>query len=117
MNIFFRWIIQALALLAIANIVPGIELAGPFYAFVVALLLALVNLTFKPILILLTLPFNILTLGLFTFVINAFLIWFVAGIADGFSITGFMPAFVAALLLSIVNALVNWTNNDVRVGQ
>ena len=117
MNIFFRWIIQALALLAIARIVPGIELAGPFYAFIVALLLALINLTLKPILILLTLPFNILTLGLFTFVINALLIWFVAGIADGFSITGFTPAFLAALLLSLVNALVSWMNNDVRIGR
>jgi putative membrane protein len=98
-------LITVLALFLVARYVPGIEVSGFYTALIVAVLLGLINLTLKPILILLTLPINLLTLGLFTFVINALLFWFVSTFVDGFTVDGFLPAFFGALVVSIVNWL------------
>lgn len=105
--VLLRWLINAATLIAIAYIVPGVEVSSFYIALITALLLGLVNVTLRPILIFLTLPITILTLGLFTFVINGLMFWFVASFIDGFNVTGFWPAFVGALIMAIVNWLVS----------
>ena len=101
MSILINWIITALAILLTAYILPGIFVASLYTAFIVALLLGLLNLLVKPILIVLTLPLNIITLGLFTFVINAGLLWFLTTIVKGFSVDGFLTALIGAALISV----------------
>lgn len=106
--ILFRWIINALALLLVANIVPGFGVESFYSALIAALVLGLVNALVRPLFFILTLPVTILTLGLFTFVINAFMIWLVSTIVKGFVIDGFAPALLAALLLWLISLATNW---------
>lgn len=97
------WVlVMAGALIAIAHFVPGIAITGWYAAIVVAVIWGLITLLVKPVLTLLTLPINILTLGLFSFVLNALLFWFVASFVDGFSVAGFIPALEGSVLLTIV---------------
>ncbi|OGH64878.1 MAG: hypothetical protein A2821_00165 [Candidatus Magasanikbacteria bacterium RIFCSPHIGHO2_01_FULL_41_23] len=103
MRFIVRWIISAATLLVITQIIPGITVAGWFAAFMAALFLGLANVLIRPILILLTLPLNIVTLGLFTFVINGALFWLVARVVDGFAVANFGAAFLGALIMSIVS--------------
>ena len=107
MSILIKILTTAAALLLVAYLVPGFVVASFYTALIVAVVLGLVNLIIKPIVILLTLPINILTLGLFTFVINALLLWFVASFIDGFEIAGFVPAFIGALIISVVSWFVH----------
>lgn len=107
MNIFLRWFLNAATLMVVAYFVPGIEVSGWYAAFIAALVLALINIFLKPLLILLTLPVNILTLGLFTLVINAILFLFAGSIVRGFEVSGFFAAFLGALLMSLMNILVH----------
>jgi putative membrane protein len=106
MKLLLRWAMNAGALLLIANYVPGMGVSGFYAALVVILVLGLVNALIRPIVIFLTLPVNILTLGLFTFVINALMFWFVSTVVKGFEIEGFVPAFIGALLLTLVSWVV-----------
>jgi putative membrane protein len=108
MLLILRWILNALALMAVAYLYPGVEVAGFFPALIAALVLGLVNAIIRPILIILTLPINILTLGLFTFVINALLFWFVAEIIKGFTVSGFMAALIGSLLYSLITLVTSW---------
>lgn len=101
MKLLIRLLINALAILLVAYLVPGVAVTGFYTALIVAVVLGLLNLVIKPLIILLTLPINILTLGLFTFVINALLFWFVGTVVKGFSVDGFVPAFLGALILTI----------------
>jgi len=101
MRVVAKLLITALALLAVAYFMPGITVANFYVALVVAVLLGLLNLVVKPILVLLTLPINILTLGLFMWVINGFLFWFVATFVDGFSVSGFWVAVLGAFIVSV----------------
>lgn len=103
-----RWFLNTLALIAVANIVPGIHVDTFYNALIAALILGLVNALIRPLLIILTLPVNILTLGLFTFVINALMILLAATIVKGFVVTGFVPAFFAAIILWVFSVLTNW---------
>lgn len=112
MNILIKILATAATLLLVAYLVPGFAVASFYTALIVAVVLGLVNLIIKPIVVILTLPINILTLGLFTFVINALLLWFVASFIDGFSIDGFIPAFLGALIISIVSWLVGRFSKD-----
>ncbi len=105
MKLLFKWLINALALLGIAYLIRGISVSSFYVALVAALVLGLINALVKPILILLTLPVNILTLGLFTFVINALLFWFASTVVKGFGVADFAAAFWGALCLSIVSWL------------
>ncbi len=98
---------NALALLIVANLVPGIHVESLYTALFVALVLGIVNAVIRPILVLLTLPITVLTLGLFTFVINGLLLWFVSTVVKGFSVAGFAAAFWGALLLW----LISWATN------
>lgn len=105
MYLIARILLNALALLVAAYVVPGIVVESIYIAIVAAVVLGLVNLTIKPILFILTLPITILTLGLFAFVLNALMFWFVASFLDGFSVDGFIPALLGSLVVSIVSAL------------
>lgn len=112
MIIIAKWFITALALLAAAYLIPGIEVSSFYIALIVAALLGVVNVILRPILIVLTLPINIVTLGLFTFVINGFLFWFLTTFIEGFDITtpgiaGFGVAILGALVVSVVSYLGN----------
>ncbi|MEK7606187.1 MAG: phage holin family protein [Patescibacteria group bacterium] len=112
MHILIKLIVTAATLLLVAYVVPGFAVASFVTALIVAVVLGLVNLIIKPIVVILTLPINIITLGLFTFVINALLLWFVASFIDGFSIDGFIPAFIGALLISVVSWIVGRFSKD-----
>ena len=116
MSILLRLIVNAVALLSTAWIIPGIHLgaAGPHPTrddwvtlLIVALIFGLVNVVIRPIIIILSLPLTILTLGLFTFVINAFMLlltsWIAQGMDLGFRIDGFLPALLGALIVSVVS--------------
>ncbi|MBT4941707.1 MAG: phage holin family protein [Candidatus Magasanikbacteria bacterium] len=103
MNILIRWAINAMMLLLIAQLLPGIMISGWYAAFITILILGLVNAIIRPIVLFFTLPINILSLGLFTFVVNGFLFWFVSTVVKGFEVSGFVPAFIGALLLTLVS--------------
>lgn len=105
MYLIARILLNALALLVAAYVVPGIVVESIYIAIVAAVVLGLINLTIKPILFVLTLPITILTLGLFAFVLNALMFWFVASFLDGFSVDGFIPALLGSLVVSIVSAV------------
>lgn len=104
MMIFIRWILSTLAILIAAYLIPGVEvtLVG---AVVLAVVLGIINLFLRPILILLTLPLTIITLGLFSLVINALLVLLAGLIVPGFTVSGFWAAFFFAIVVSLVNAL------------
>ena len=103
MRIITKLLLTVLALLLISNFVPGIAVSSFYIALIVAIVLGLVNLILKPILIILTLPITLLTLGLFTFIINAGLFWFVSTFIEGFTVDGFVPAFIGAFILAGVH--------------
>ncbi len=107
MILILRWIINAAALMLIAQYFPGINVSGWYAALITALVLGLVNAVIRPILILLTLPINIITLGLFTFVVNGLLFWFASTVVKGFSVAGFWPAFWGALIMAVLNWIVS----------
>jgi putative membrane protein len=107
MHFLMRWGINTVSLVLTGYIVPGIHIDSFGAALVAALLLGLVNAFIKPVLILLTLPLNILTLGLLTFIINGMLLSFVAWAIPGFIIEGFLWAIMGALILSIISTLLS----------
>ena len=107
MKLIVRWLISALALMLIAYYVPGIAVTSFYSALVAALILGLINALIRPFILLLTLPINIFTLGLFTLVINALMFWLASSIVKGFSVAGFWPAFWGALLMCVVSWAVN----------
>lgn len=104
-GLLIRWLINAAALWLIAFVIEGIEVAGPLAAIVAAAVLGIINAVLRPIFILLTLPINILTLGLFTFILNGFMLYLASTLVRGFDIHGFWAAVFGALILSIVSAL------------
>jgi putative membrane protein len=101
--------VNALGLLITAHLLQdGIVLEGFTPAFIAAAWLGLVNAVIRPVLMLLTLPINVLTLGLFTLVINGLMLWMVAAVVNGFALGGLLWAILAALLLSVISALISW---------
>ena len=108
MTLVVRWFINALALLLVAYLYSGVQVDGIFAALIAALVLGLVNAIIRPLLVVLTLPVTILTLGLFIFVINAFMFWFVTEIVKGFTVTGFMAALIGSLMFSVISLVTNW---------
>jgi len=105
--ILIKWLISAIALLLTAYLLPGIEVASFYIALVVALFLGIVNIVLKPILVVLTLPITVMTLGLFTFVINGFLFWLLSTFIQGFIVDGFLIAIVGAFVVSVFSYLGN----------
>lgn len=106
--LLLRWLVSALAFLALPYIVSGITVSGFGTALVLALLWGAVGITIKPILLLLTLPLNLLTFGIFTFIINGFLLWLLGGVVKGFEVHGFWIAVLGALVLSAIHMLTHW---------
>jgi putative membrane protein len=107
MRIVIHWFLRALAIMITAYLLPGVVLKGFVAALVVAVVLGFFNTILKPILIILTLPINILTLGLFTVVINAGLILLTSNLVDGFFVQSFWWALLFSVILSIVNAVLH----------
>lgn len=103
MKLFVRFLGSVLAILAAAYFVPGVTVSNFFAALLIAIVLGVLNVTVKPLITLLTLPFTLLTLGLFTFVINGLILWLAAAFVPGFSVAGFIPAFLGALVIAVVN--------------
>ena len=107
MRVLLRWLIMTICIMLCPYIVPGVGVTGFYSALWVALFLGVVNIILKPVLIFITLPVNIVTLGLFTFVINAVLVLLAASVIKGFYVNGFWPAVLVGIILSIVNFLLN----------
>jgi putative membrane protein len=108
LSLLARWVVNAAALLLVAYLYPGVAVASFMAAMIAALVLGLVNALVRPILVIVTLPVTILTLGLFLFVINALLFWLVAEIVQGFQVTGFVGALVGSLLYSVITLVTSW---------
>lgn len=108
LNFILTWLAAALALFLTAQVVPGFKVDSFTAALIGAVVLGFVNAIVRPLLVLFTLPFTILTLGLFLFVVNAIAFWIVASLTPGLSVSGFLPAFMGAIVLSIASWLVNW---------
>lgn len=107
MGIIIKWLLNGVAIVITAYLLPGVSLTGFGAALVTALVLGLINTFIKPVLMLLTLPLNILTLGLLTFVINALLIMLTSALVSGFTVHGFGWALLFSLVLSIVSYILN----------
>lgn len=112
MKLLLRWALSALALMLLPQIVDAIHVDGFYTALAAALCIGLVNALIRPILIIVTLPINILTLGLLTFAINGLLFWFAASFIKGFTVTGFWPAVFGAILYSIATWAINLVLRD-----
>lgn len=107
MKILAEWILKSLILLITSYIVPGFRIESYTTAFLVALVLGVLNLLVKPVLLLLTLPINILTLGLFTFIVNALLLMIASSLVAGFRIDSFLTAIIASILISLISSLLS----------
>ena len=101
MKLLIIWALNALALIAVANFVPGIHVDGYMAALIAAFVLGFVNTLIRPVLLLLTLPITLVTLGLFIFAINGFLFWFVGSVLKGFVVDSFWHGVMGAVLYSI----------------
>ncbi|WP_321371755.1 phage holin family protein [uncultured Desulfuromusa sp.] len=102
-GLFLRWLILSTAIMISAYLFPGVDVDGFGTALFAALVLGILNAFFRPILIILTLPINILTLGLFTFIINAFLLMMTSGVIGGLHVSGFGAALLGSLIISLVS--------------
>lgn len=108
MKMLFRWVMNAAALLLLAYLLPGVEVAGFGAALLAALVLGLLNAIVRPVLVILTLPVTVVTLGLFLLVINALLLWATAGLLPGFTLQSFVAAVWMAICLWMVSWITNW---------
>jgi len=108
LTLLARWIVNAAALLLVAYLYPGVQVESFLAAAIAAVVLGLVNAVVRPILVILTFPVTLLTLGLFLFVINALLFWLVAEIVHGFAVSGFMAALIGSILYSVITLITSW---------
>lgn len=92
----------------VAYLIPGVTVASFYSALIAALILGLINALIRPLVIILTLPINIFSLGLFTFIINALMLWLVSTIVKGFDIANFGSALWAALIIWLISLITNW---------
>jgi putative membrane protein len=106
-GILIRWLLLTISIILTSYLVDGIYVASFFSALFAALVLGILNALFRPVLIVITLPINILTLGLFTFVINALLLKMVSGVVPGFYVYGFWSAVFGSLIISLVSWLLS----------
>lgn len=111
-GLLLRWLILTVAIMTAAYLFPGIQVSGFGSALFAALILGILNAFFRPILFILTLPINVLTLGLFTFVINALLLMMTSGVIGGLVVDGFGSALIGSLIISLVSWLLSSFIND-----
>jgi putative membrane protein len=115
MTIILRLLFNALGLILIAKFVPGITVDSFYSALIVAIVLGILNIIIRPILIILTLPITIITLGLFALVINSILFIFTASFIEGFAVSNFLSALIGSVLMSIISTLSNrWIKSEPR---
>jgi putative membrane protein len=107
MKLLVKWLLSAAALLAVAHLYSGVQVTSFTSAMIAAFVIALFNLFLRPILIVLTLPVTVLTLGLFMFVINALMFWAAAGVLDGFHVSGFVAALIGSLIYSLAGIVID----------
>lgn len=105
MKFVARFLLNVLGLLVIAEFVSDIEVDGVYSALIAVLILSILNAVVRPVLILLTLPITIITLGLFAFVINGFLFLFVASFVEGFAVTGFIAALIGSIGMTVIGTI------------
>jgi putative membrane protein len=107
MKLIIRWLLLAAALMLVAHLYPGVSVASYGAAMVAALVLGLLNTLVRPLLVLLTLPVTVVTLGLFLFVINALMFWSAAGVLSGFTVTGFGAALIGSVIYSLCGMVID----------
>jgi putative membrane protein len=106
MRLLIRWLLSALALLVVTYLYSGVQLTSYGSALLAAAVIGLLNTFVRPVLVVLTLPVTIVTLGLFLFVINALLFWAASGLLSGFHVNGFLAALIGSLLYSILHLVI-----------
>ena len=106
MKLILKWLLSAAALLAVAHFYSGVQVTSFTSALIAAFVIALFNLLLRPILIVLTLPVTVLTLGLFMFVINALMFWAAASVLDGFHVNGFVAALIGSFIYSLAGMVI-----------
>jgi putative membrane protein len=107
MKTLVRWLLLAAALLLVAHLYAGVDVASFTSALVAAFIIGLLNTLVRPLLVLLTLPVTLITLGLFLFVINALMFWAAAALLDGFNVAGFGAALIGSLLYSVCGMVID----------
>lgn len=107
-HLLVKILINAVALMFTANLIDGIYVDGVGSVIIAAIILGIINAVIRPVLLILTLPLNVLTLGLLTFAINGLMLKLVAVVVGGFDIAGFWPAVVGAIILSVVSTVLSW---------
>ena len=108
MKLIFNWILSAVALLAVAHLYTGVTVTSFTSALIAAAVLGLLNAVVRPILVLLTLPVTVVTLGLFLFVINALMFWAAASLLSGFNVAGFGAALIGSLIYSVLQLAIDF---------
>jgi putative membrane protein len=107
LKLLVRWLLLAAALLLVAYLYPGVSVTSFGTAMIAALVLGLLNTIVRPLLVLLTLPVTLITLGLFLFVINALMFWAAASVLSGFNVNGFVAALVGSLIYSLCGMVID----------
>ena len=108
MKLIFNWLLSAAALLAVANLYAGVTVTSFTSALIAAAVLGLLNAVLRPVLVLLTLPVTVITLGLFLFVINALMFWAAASLLTGFAVSGFVAALIGSLIYSVLQLAIDF---------
>lgn len=116
MRLLVRWALLAVALLFVAHVTPGVVVTGFGAALIAALVLGLLNALLRPILVFLTLPVTLLTLGLFLFVVNALVFWLAASLLDGFAVAGFGAALLGSVIYSVCALVIDFALERVLPG-
>ena len=106
MRLVLKWLLSALALLAVAYVYSGVQVSNFTSALIAAAVIGLLNMVVRPVLVVLTLPVTVVTLGLFLFVINALLFWAASGLLNGFNVTGFVAALIGSLIYSLLGLVI-----------
>ena len=107
MKLLVNWLLSAAALLAVAYIYTGVEVSSFSNALIAAFVIGLLNMVLRPVLVVLTLPMTVITLGLFLFVINALMFWAAASVLDGFHVRGFGAALLGSLIYSVFGIVID----------
>jgi putative membrane protein len=107
MKIIAQWLLSAVALLAVAHLYSGVQVSSFGAALIAALVIGLLNALLRPVLVLLTLPVTVVTLGLFLFVINALMFWAASGLLAGFQVNGFVAALIGSLIYSVLGMVID----------
>lgn len=116
MRLLLKWLLSAVALLCVAYLYSGVEVRSFGSALLAAFVIGLFNAVLRPVLVILTLPVTIVTIGLFLFVINALLFWAAASVLDGFYVAGFWAALLGSLIYSVIMLVVDAALRSLRLG-